>query len=232
MDSRTKYFRALRRNSNSLLIVTEDIKLICLKNLKLEKENEKLTGILDILGKTFREASSEYRQKLIDFKIPRFPLYGLEVYKGEGMWAYLLSREVTKEYEERSDVAIAVQISRSIMRSVVEFIEREKVSAHVVLFSNKESPIGDPVYLDYRNPDEWRKVVRDFTKLLNRTQLEMGDRDYHVFLGIPAALALGLGCAFDKYKRAFIYDWVPKKYDWVPKGGTYSRVLTLPKDLR
>ena len=184
-----------------------------------------MVGILDILGKTFREASSKYRRDLIDFKIPQFPLYGIEVYKGKGMWAYLLSRDATVRYEERSGVAIAVQISRLIIRSVVEFIERERINAHLVLFSNKKIPVGDPVYLDYSNPDEWRRIVQDFTKLLNKTQFEMGDRNYHIFLGAPAALTLCLGCTFDKYRRAFVYDWVPRT-------GTYSRVLTLPRDLR
>jgi hypothetical protein len=173
-------------------------------------------------GKTLAELSKDAKE-VISLGAEATPLVGLLVSKGKQTWTYLIGRREEK-VEEKEDIAIAVQINRSIAQNVKEYLEREGIDAHLVVVTNSQDGVSIK-YLDNDKVDEWREVVADFFEEVQRIQREWGAKTFHLFFATPNALAFTLGCKMSLHYNIRVYNWVAEEL-------SYIRVMTLPRDIR
>ena len=172
-------------------------------------------------GKTFEELTKVVKDFVYVGK-HAVPLVGLLYDVGKGAWTYLVGRK-NETPRERVDVAVAVQVSMHISESVKAFLEKSSIDANLVLVTNSKDP-NELVPLDDFNPEEWRDIVCNFNRTLDRLERAAEAKTFHMFLAAPSALTIALGTALSKHRHAYIYNWLPERR-------TYTRVAVLPQDL-
>lgn len=171
------------------------------------------------IGKIFGQKVEEAKKKPIKIGNKNHPLLASELRKGKGTWAYLITRDPKEKYVGK-DVAIAVQTNRPIVCSVMEYLERNEISTHLILITTHENPKNVKELNDY-DEKEWKVVIQDFMDVITKIQTEVGNVEFHFFFAAPASLTMAFGVIFGNFWNAHIYNWVKGE-------NTYNKVLKLP----
>lgn len=182
---------------------------------------EQIIMILEA-GKTLAELAKKYKDT-VSLGTETSPLLAKLISTGKRTWTYIVGRE-EEIPKKRKDVAIAVQINMFIAQQVKEYLEKHKIDANMILITNSKDARRTS-YLDNNKPEEWREVINDFVEEIRNTERAMGATTFYLFMATPAALAMALGCALGRQRRAYLYNWDPS-------GGTYWRVSVLPSDIQ
>lgn len=183
---------------------------------------KEILEIVALGGKTLAELVKAWKGSK-DIGTRASPLLSFPLPARQRTRSFLIGRK--KDLAERKkDIAIAIQVNQFLGLQVKEFLEKEKTDANLILITNSLD-IQELKKLDNDKPEEWREVISDFNKEIENTQRIFGATTFHIFLASPSALAIALGAALGRQRRAYVYHWDPTR-------NTYAKIAVLPKDIK
>jgi SMODS-associated and fused to various effectors sensor domain len=120
-------------------------------------------------------------------------------------------------YTLSNQLIVSIRAGRPIQGGVYDKYKDQKCSFfHIQKRENPEN-------IDIQYPEHWEKFVKETNRFLNHLLQQVKSPEVHLFLGMPIALAAGIGAAIGTYYAISLYHFQENEY---------CKVLTLNQDLR
>ncbi len=121
---------------------------------------------------------------------------------------FRVSREKKKKKTKVTDIALVVDVTWSISTQVVNYLEKKKIDAEVLLLVNNQKEKKGK-WLPINKPKEWESAVRDFNAITQKIfgDSQLADARIHIFIAGPVALAYSIGAVWGTVHHAIVYQW-------------------------